>query len=194
MSNDDKLSNLFQECISNILKAIDKPLQEALQEDKNKIKENCLKQDDKNHDNDVNYWKRSFGQMCKDCRKLRDKLAEAEKRSEEYEQKYNTEQEYAWKLRRQLVHVGEMYSNYYGTKSVLSKDIEKFLSDNLPPIWKRAKKNYEEKVEQKEEHEKETICGYWDWNEWWPQLEKGIKKIVKDMKRDPNELKNSGEL
>ena len=31
MSNDDKLSNLFQECISNILKAIDKPLQEALQ-------------------------------------------------------------------------------------------------------------------------------------------------------------------
>ena len=150
--------------------------------------ENCLKQAEEDCDNDVKYWKKGYDEMCKECRELHDKLAEAEKKAE----KYNTEQEYAWKLRRQLEHIGRMYSNYYGTKSVLSKDIEKFLSDNLPPIWKRAKKNYEEKVEQREGYKEETNCGYW--NEWMRLFSKEIKEVAKDIKRDSNELKNSGEL
>ena len=154
--------------------------------------ENCLKQAEEDCDNDVKYWKKGYDEMCKECRELHDKLAEAEKKAEEYKQKYNTEQEYAWKLRRQLEHIGRMYSNYYGTKSVLSKDIEKFLSDNLPPIWKRAKKNYEEKVEQREGYKEETNCGYW--NEWMRLFSKEIKEVAKDIKRDSNELKNSGEL
>ena len=148
--------------------------------------EECLKQSKpEDFDNDVNYWKKGFDQMCKECRELHDKLAKAEKRSEDNVQKYKTEQEYAWKLRRQLVHIGEMYSNYYGTKTVLSKDIEKFLAENLPPIWKRAKKNYKEKVKQKEEHEKETNCRYW--NEW-------MRSFAKNVKEEVNKLKNSGEL
>ena len=139
-------------------------------------------------DNDVNYWKKGFEEMCKECKALHIKLVEKDKKLKILKDKLDEEIDYAWKLRRKLEWLSDQFENI--NFSQVFVEVDDFLKENKPPVWKRAKENYEKKVVNKNNTDKKTRWNEGDeweefektekFNEWWRLFEKKARKKHKE--------------